>query len=145
MTPTLSFQHAETEAEIAACFSVMQQLRPRLQTGQELVTQVLLQRAQAYRLLALCNQGQPVALAGYRQLDNLVHGKFIYVDDLITTRDARGCGHGEQLIAELRDIGRRQQCNRLVLDTALANPLAQRFYFRVGMLALGLHFSMELQ
>lgn len=32
----------------------------------------------------------------------------------------------------------------LVLDTALANAFAQRFYFREGLLTRGLHFSQEL-
>ena len=104
-----------------------------------------MQRAQGYRLLAVWDDDTPVALAGYRRIDNLIHGRFIYVDDLITDAAGRGRGHGERLLAELRTLGRAEGCNRLVLDTALANALAQRFYFRCGLLARGLHFSMDLE
>ena len=144
MANNFILRHAETAAEIGACFPVMQQLRPKLQNADELIQRLTLQQTQGYRLLALWRQERPVALAGYRQLDNLIHGRFIYVDDLVTASDERGHGHGDRLIDALRDIGREQQCDRLVLDTALSNSLAQRFYFRAGLLALGLHFTTDL-
>jgi ribosomal protein S18 acetylase RimI-like enzyme len=124
---------------------VLLQLRPQFRTPEDFVARVAIQRQQAYRLLAVWDGCRPVALAGYRQLDNLIHGRFIYVDDLVTDAGERGHGHGERLIEALREIGRNQQCVKLVRDTALSNVLAQRFYFRAGLLARGLHFSMELQ
>lgn len=146
MKTALTLRHAESETDVAACFCVMQQLRPNFKTERAFVEQVALQRPQGYRLLGLWDEaGRPIALAGYRQLDNMIHGRFLYVDDLVTLHRERGQGCGEQLIDALRDLGHKQQCARLVLDTALSNALAQRFYFRSGLLALGLHFSMELQ
>ena len=123
----------------------MRQLRQHLQSSEDFLARVGLQREQGYRLLGVWEDSKPVALAGYRRIDNLIHGSFIYVDDLITDAAGRGQGHGERLLDELRALGRTENCNRLVLDTALANSLAQRFYFRVGLLARGLHFSMDLQ
>jgi ribosomal protein S18 acetylase RimI-like enzyme len=145
MTDAPILRHAETDADVMACFGVMQQLRPYLQSSEVFLARVALQRAQGYRLLAVWDGSKPVALAGYRRIDNLIHGRFIYVDDLITDAAGRGRGHGERLLEELRTLGRADDCNRIVLDTALANALAQRFYFRFGLLARGLHFSMDLQ
>ncbi|CAG9183295.1 hypothetical protein LMG23992_04952 [Cupriavidus laharis] len=145
MTNNLTLRHAETEADILACFPVMRQLRAKLQTPEDFLATVTLQGGQGYRLLALWDDGKPVALAGYRRLDNLIHGRFLYVDDLITTAEGRGQGHGELLLRALRERGRTEGCQRLVLDTGLANALAQRFYFRSGLLATGLHFCMALQ
>ncbi|MEM5438767.1 GNAT family N-acetyltransferase [Paraburkholderia diazotrophica] len=145
MTDVLVLRHAETDADVMACFGVMQQLRPHLQSSEEFVARVALQRTQGYRLLAVWDGDKPVALAGYRRIDNLIHGRFIYIDDLITDAAERGRGHGERLLDELRTLGRADNSNRIVLDTALANALAQRFYFRFGLLARGLHFSMDLQ
>lgn len=140
----LEFQHAETIDEIRACHPVMVQLRPLLTDADEFVRRVVKQRAQGYRLLMAVSDGVPVALAGYRCLDNLIHGRFLYVDDLVTSSDGRGQGIGEQLLGALRPIALDEGCARLVLDTALSNCLAQRFYFRSGLLARGLHFSMDL-
>jgi ribosomal protein S18 acetylase RimI-like enzyme len=122
----------------------MQQLRPHLNSAEDFLARVTLQRTQGYRLLAVWENGKPVALAGYRRMNNLIHDHFIYVDDLITDEAGRGRRHGERLLAELGVLGRAENCARLVLDTALANALAQRFYFRSGLLARGLHFSMDL-
>lgn len=144
MTRDTVLRHAETDADVIACFGVIQQLRPNLQSREELLTRVVLQRAQGYRLLVVWDDRTPVALTGYRRIDSLIHGRFIYVDDLITDANGRGRGHGERLLGELRALGRADNCKRIVLDTGLDNALAQRFYFRCGLLATGLHFGMEL-
>jgi hypothetical protein len=144
MTDTAILRHAETDADVLACFDVMQQLRPHLQSPGDFLARVSTQRAQGYCLLAVWEGGKPVALAGYRRVDNLIHGRFIYVDDLVTDEAGRGRGHGERLLAELGTLGRAENRERMVLDTGLANALAQRFYFRCGLLARGLHFSMDL-
>jgi len=145
MATQYTLQHAETDAELAACFELVQQLRPHLRSAQEFIDQVTTQSAQGYRLLVVWDGERPVAAAGYRRMDNLIYGAFIYIDDLVTDANERGRGHGEQLIEAVRDVARKQGCAQLVLDTGLANALAQRFYFRAGLLSRGLHFSMELQ
>src|SRR3546814_2758694 len=81
-----------------------------------------------YRLLAAWRGNEAVALAGYRGMEMLIHGKFIYVDDLITREDARGKRLGEQLLAHLYGMAWEQGCSRVMLDTGIANGLAQRFY-----------------
>jgi ribosomal protein S18 acetylase RimI-like enzyme len=144
METTLILRHAENEADVTACFDVMRQLRPQLRTPADLLAKVATQRAQGYRLLAAWEDGKPVALAGYRHLDNMIHGRFIYVDDLVTDAAGRRRGIGERLLDELRTLGRAERCDRLVLDTALNNELAQRFYSRFGLLAEGLHLMMDL-
>jgi hypothetical protein len=50
----------------------------------EPLARVARQRAEGYRVLATWRGREPVALAGYRIAENLIHGRFIYVDDLVT-------------------------------------------------------------
>lgn len=57
---------------------------------------------------------------------------------------ARRLGVGGKLLDALRDEARRQDCVHFVLDTALGNALGQRFYFRQGLLARGMHFCQPL-
>lgn len=139
-----NLRHAETDAEVAACFAVMVLLRPKLADAQEFAARVARQRAAGYRLLAAWRDGAPLALAGYRVEENLVHGKFIYVDDLVTAASERGRGHGARLLDAVMAEGRRLGCARLVLDTALDNVLAHRFYYRERLLARALRFSREI-
>ncbi|MHB0921404.1 MAG: GNAT family N-acetyltransferase, partial [Thiomonas delicata] len=81
----------------------------------------------------------------YRVQENLVHGRFLYVDDLVTDADARRAGHGAWLLNRLKDEARLLGCEKLVLDTPLSNALGHRFYFRHGLLATALRFSTPIQ
>lgn len=128
------------DAEVIACFPVMKELRPHLRDASELVERVQRQAQDGYRLVALWQEGAVVALAGYRVQENLVHGRFFYVDDLVTSEKLRSQGHGEMLMDFLKAEASRLGCARLALDTPLDNYLGHRFYFRNGLLARALRF-----
>ncbi|CAO3426632.1 Histone acetyltransferase HPA2 and related acetyltransferases [Azospirillum endophyticum] len=134
----------ETEEEVAACFPLMRQLRPHLSSEDEFVSRWRRQIAAGYRLLALWQADGPTALAGFRLQDNLVHGVHFYVDDLVTDEKARSTGAGRLMMDRLKSEARRSGCTRLVLDTPLTNMLGHRFYFRHGLLARALRFSIDL-
>jgi len=141
---TVTLRHAETDAELAACFPVMRELRPHLSDPASFVTRVHRQRAAGYRLLAAWRGDEPVGLAGYRVQENLIRGRFCYVDDLVVRADARRGGLGARLLDAVAAAARAQGLDRLVLDTALDNLLGQRFYFRYGMLPAALRFAKGL-
>ena len=132
------------EAELGACYELMRQLRPHLKSQEDFIARWRRQSADGYRIVALWAERGPVALAGYRIAENLVHGKVLYVDDLVADHTARSRGHGAQLLNRLKEDGRALGCNKLVLDTGLDNFLAHRFYFRQGLLAQALRFNVPL-
>lgn len=141
---TFHLLHAETDAQLRACFKVMRELRPHFSNASEFVDQVRRQTSQNYRLLVAWQGNDPMALAGYRLQENLLYGRFLYVDDLIASAQVRRLGLGATLIDALRGEARAQRCVHLVLDTALGNALGQRFYYRQGLLAKGMHFNQVL-
>jgi len=140
----VTLRHAVSDAEVAACFPVMRELRPHLASADAFVARVARQRAAGYRILAALRNDIPVGLAGYRESENLIHGRFIYVDDLVTTEAERRAGIGAQLLEAVAAEGRKSGCASLVLDTALDNVLAHRFYFRQGLLLRAVRFSRDL-
>ncbi|MDC0720439.1 GNAT family N-acetyltransferase [Nannocystis sp. bb15-2] len=143
-TDEILLRHAEHDDELRACYATMASLRPDLRDAEELRTRVRRQHAQGYRLLAAWRGGEPLGLAGYREQENLIYGRFVYVDDLVVREDARREQLGERLLTAVAAEARRLGCARLVLDTGMANALAQRFYFRQGLLAVGMHFGRSL-
>jgi GNAT superfamily N-acetyltransferase len=143
VTPAV-LRHAEAADEVARCFAIMRELRPHLRSIADFVAYVERQRPLSYRLLAAWRGETPVALAGYRVQENLVHGRHVFVDDLVATETERRNGHGARLLATIAAEARRLDCRKLVLGAALDNPLGHRFYFRQGMLATGLSFSLAL-
>ncbi|WP_278929533.1 GNAT family N-acetyltransferase [Pseudomonas qingdaonensis] len=124
---------------------MMRVLRPHLTDLAAYVAQLQRQAAQGDRLLAAWEGEQVVGLAGYRPLENLLYGRFIYVDDLVVSPDLQRGGLGAQLLNAVRDEALQRGCDHFVLDTGLHMPLAQRFYFRQGLLARGMHFTQSLK
>lgn len=134
----------DSDQDYRACFNVMRELRPHLTDAATFAEQVRRQAKQGYRLLAAWQDEQVMGLAGYRIQENLLYGRFLYVDDLVAAADARRRGVGGKLIDALRQEAQQQGCAYFVLDTGLGNALGQRFYFRQGLLARGMHFSQQL-
>lgn len=141
---TFQLSPIDSDQDYQACFNVMRELRPHLTDAAMFTAQARRQAAQGYRLLAAWQNEQVKGLAGYRIQENLLYGRFLYVDDLVAAGDARRHGLGGKLIEALRQEAQRQGCAHFVLDTALGNALGQRFYFRQGLLAKGMHFSQPL-
>lgn len=140
----MNIAHYDTPAELALCYALMRELRSKLTNETQFIAQVQRQQVQGYRLAGVEQEGKPLALAGYRLLENFIHGRFCYVDDLVTASEVRCQGVGASLLNSVAVIAREYGCARIVLDTAIGNTQAQKFYQRVGYCASGLHFYRDL-
>ncbi len=140
MRSAIDIRHIENDADLAASFTVMRELRPHLTDTTAYVEQIKRQYAQGYRLLAAWRNGSIVGLAGYRSLESTIYSRFVYVDDLVVTSTLHRSGIGELLLQSTRQQAALLSCKNFVLDTGLHMALAQRFYFRQGLLARGMHF-----
>lgn len=136
-----ALRHADSDADRRACYAVMRELRPHLDSEGEFIIRITRAADESYRILGAWEEGKVVALAGYRFQENLVYGRFLYVDDLVSAGHARSMRWGERLLAALSAIAAEAGCVRLVLDTGMANALAQRFYFRQGLLTSSMRFG----
>lgn len=83
-------------------------------------------------------------VAGFRMMENLVNGRILYVDDLVTAEGDRSQGYGAALLHWLADYAKAQDCVSLQLDSGVQRSLAHRFYFRHGMTISGFHFQRSL-
>ncbi|WDZ97746.1 GNAT family N-acetyltransferase [Herbaspirillum sp. WKF16] len=136
-----ALRHADTDADKRACYAVMRELRPHLASEEEFMQRIGRAADESYRMLAAWDEGRVVAIAGYRFQENLVYGKFLYVDDLVSAETQRGKRWGERLLKALDAVALEAGVARLVLDTGMANALAQRFYFRQGLLTGAMRFG----
>jgi Acetyltransferase (GNAT) family len=93
----LALSPAASDADIAAGFAVLRQLRPHLADAAELVARVRRQEAEGYRLLLAWESGRVVGAAGYRVQENLIRGRFAYVDDLVVLEGERRRAIGAML------------------------------------------------
>lgn len=139
---------AETDAEIAATFGVMQQLRTKL-VERDYVALVRKQQQQAGYLVAYVRAperdgGRVVAAAGFKLSCSLAWGDFVYIDDLVTDTNTRSAGHGAALMKWVADYGRQRGCKELHLDSGVQRFAAHRFYLRERMDITCHHFAMNI-
>ena len=144
MGRNVEFRNAEQIDDIIACHAVMLQLRPHLNDVESFVQQVVRQGKRGFVLTAAWRDGQVVGVVGYNLRENLMLGRFVFVDDLVVREEFRSDGVGAQLLDVARAYARELTCSHFVLDTGLDMALAHRFYYRQGLLAHALGFSETL-
>lgn len=127
----------------AECFPVMRQLRPHL-VEVDFVERIEAQRRNGYQLLAAIVDGQPAALAGFRVMENLAWGRFVYVDDLVTDEEHRSEGYGGLLLDWLIDYCRDNGMAELHLDSGVQRFGAHRFYLQKRMDITCHHFGLKI-
>lgn len=140
----MTLRLASSDEEIAACFPVMRQLRPHL-TPESFLGRVRAQQQAGYRLAFVEDGGRPVAVAGFRVLETLASGRFLYVDDLVTLDGERSKGYGARLLRWLVDLAASEACQQLELDSGVQRKDAHRFYEREGLKVRGYHFEIPIR
>ena len=85
-----------------------------------------------YEIVAIEKNDQILAVMGYRVLYDFVHGKHLYIDDLVSTESHRSQGLGAQLLKYAENLAKELNCKGLRLCTGIENELGKKFYEREG-------------
>ncbi len=139
----MSIQLATSNAQILDCFSILTQLRPRLQQ-ENFLAQVQRQQQQGYQLAFLERNEQVIAVAGFQISECLAWGKHLYIYDLVVEAAERSQGHGQKLFEWLIDFAKLHNCQQLHLDSGVQRFAAHRFYLQQQMNISSHHFSLLL-
>src|SRR3954454_21620891 len=134
--------------ETALAAPAMLELRPAWADADTLVRRIdEAQRPEGYRLVAAFEDGdgEAVAVAGFRLIENLAWGRTLYVDDLVTRHGRRSRGHADALFAWLEAERHGLGCDEFHLDSGLVThrQAAPRFYFAHGMRIAAFQFSKQ--
>lgn len=135
---------ARTDAEIQRCFPIVHELRPHLLEATFVERVRRQQREFDYQMAYLEDGGAVVSVAGFRISESLAWGMFLYVDDLVTTAQARGTGLGQQLMTWLLELAQQQGCNEFHLDSGVQRFAAHGFYLKNRLHISSHHFSRVL-
>lgn len=113
--------------EWIAAFPLMKELRPHLDldTYLSLLEEM---RPRGYRLFALEEDGQPLALAGVAVMANFYNGRYLFIYDLVTKAEERSKGYGAELVRYLEKFARDQGCHLVELTSGVQRKDAHRFY-----------------
>lgn len=142
----MTISPATTPEAIRRAYPVMRELRPHLADEAAFVQRVLRQQAQGYHLATLAEDTSEeiIAAAGYRFLENLSWGPFLFVDDLVTRSTHHGQGTGSALLRWLLNEARRHGCAEVHLESGVQRFPAHRFYLSHGFRITCHHFAHDL-
>lgn len=84
MKDTLAIKELQTQNEILEAFSVMKQLRKHLDEETYLDLVLDAQDNDRYKMFALIDGGEVVAVTGFKPMITLYYGRFVWVCDLVT-------------------------------------------------------------
>lgn len=132
--------------DTSLAYGAMRELRPDLDSVEEFVTQVdTVQRPEGYRLIGLFpdEDGEAVAVAGFRLGTSLSWGRHLYVDDLSTLPVARGQGFAGQLLTWIHSEAQHLGCGQVHLDSGVGSTRssAHRLYLNSGYVINAHHFA----
>ncbi len=128
----MEYRKAASPGELEIVFPVMKELRPHLTFLRYVELTQEAAKRDGYEILAVFDQDKCVGAMGYRILFDFVHGKHLYVDDLVITESCRSQGLGAKLLQYAEDIAREHRCEVLRLCTGIENQAGKRFYDREG-------------
>ncbi|MFD1851322.1 GNAT family N-acetyltransferase [Oceanobacillus bengalensis] len=125
---TLTIIELVSEEEIMKAFPVMKQLRTHLDesTYLELVHEA--QEKDCYKMYALFDKNEIVAVTGFKPMITLYYGRFVWVCDLVTDMNKRSNGFGERLLKYVQDWAKANNYEKVALSSGLQRTDAHRFY-----------------
>ena len=113
-------------------YVVMRELRPHVDHATFLHRCREAARRDGYTLYGAFDGGRLVGVMGMRELVDLLHGRHLYVDDLVVAEAARSRGVGSRLLACAEAIARERGGLGLRLCTGIDHAAGRRFYEREG-------------
>lgn len=127
-----AIRELETPADLRLGYPVLKELRAGLRMRDFLAVYRAARAADGYALAGLFVEGRCAAVIGYRVLTDYVHGRHLYIDDLVTSAAYRSRGLGAELLGYAQRRAKALKCPRLRLCTGTENAAARRFYEREG-------------
>lgn len=85
-----------------------------------------------------------IGVAGYWVLRMLYCGRYIQVSSFIVDEEKRGEGIGKKILAEIDKIGKKLNCEKVILDSFTENKKSHPLYYREGFYIRGFHFMKDL-
>lgn len=124
----LTVKELNSKDEILEAFPIMSQLRTHLDESTYLELVLEAKDIDRYKMVALMNDNEIVAVTGFKPMTTLYYGRFVWVCDLVTNKNYRSKGYGEKLLSWVNDWGRENDYESVALSSGLKRTDAHRFY-----------------
>lgn len=113
--------------------------------GKDVITSRLQEVSKSdWECLVLRESDGIIGLSGFRIMDRICYGKFLYIDHFIIDENRQSSGAAKFLLDRIVDISESMKCESVILDTFVTNSRAQHFWMKGGFKIVGFHFQKTL-
>lgn len=123
-----------------AAYALMKELRPHLSYAMFLERRTWAAH-QSYLLYGAFVADRLIGLIGWRTIVDMLHGRHLYIDDLVVAEAARSRGIGRALLGFAEDVAAREGCLGLRLCTGIDHDRGRQFYQREGWIPKAVAFK----
>jgi len=128
MEDTFTIRELKSQQEVLEAFPVMKQLRSHLDEETYLDLVLDAKDNDRYKMFALIDGEEIVAVTGFKPMITLYYGRFVWVCDLVTDNNKRSKGYGEKLLTYVHEWARENNYESVALSSGLQRADAHRFY-----------------
>ncbi len=145
MTLKLEFKHLTTVEEMLQALPLVNQLYPDIsaQDFPKSIKEMI--DTNDYKMLAIYDKGNLVAISGYWLLRMLYCGRYLQISNLIVDQNYRDQGIGGKMLEYFEEYARKMDCDKFVLDSHIDNKKSHELFIRKGFYIRGLHFMKDLK
>ncbi len=97
-----------------------------------------------FKMIGAFLNDEIIGIAGYWVLRMLYCGRYIQVSSFIVDEEKRGFGIGKRILREIEKIGKKLNCEKIILDSFTENNKSHSLYFKEDFHIRGFHFMKDL-
>lgn len=124
----LTIKELQSRDELIAAYPVIKQLRTHLDERTYIELVIAAQEHDKYKMFALVDQDEIVAVIGFKSMITLSSGRYIWICDLVTDTTKRSKGYGEKLLTFVHEWAKENNYVSVSLSSGLQRIDAHRFY-----------------
>jgi len=98
-----------------------------------------------YKMVGAISNGKIIGVAGYWIFVMLYCKRYIQLSNLIVHPDFRGKNIGKKILRYIESIGKKNDCDKIVLDSYSQNKRSHSLYFGEGYHIRGFHFMKKVK
>jgi GNAT superfamily N-acetyltransferase len=97
-----------------------------------------------YKILAAFDCNEVVGVCGYWFSRMFYCGRYLQASNLIVSKEKRRLGLGKQILSGLEEVARKNNCQKIALDSNSENRDSHPLYFSEGFYIRGFHFMKDV-
>jgi GNAT superfamily N-acetyltransferase len=125
----MNFKTISKKDELYQAYNLLLEIREE-QSFDDFCTMFYFMQEDSYRMIGLYEDTTLISVSNIKIDSSTYYGKYIYLYDLVTTKNKRSMGYGKKMINYITSLAMAYKCKNIVLNSLIDKVDAHKFYKR---------------